>query len=52
MKDDSTKKLKALEQRIRELEQTVGNKQIEIDYLEKIIDIAKSELDIDIQKPE
>lgn len=50
MKDSSTQKLKALEQRIKELEQTVGKKQIQIDYLEKMIDIAKDELNIDIKK--
>lgn len=50
MKDSSTHKLKILEQRIKELEQTVGKKQIQIDYLEKMIDIAKTELDIDIKK--
>ncbi|MFD0933286.1 transposase [Psychroflexus salinarum] len=50
MKDSSTKKLKLLEQRIKELEQTVGKKQIQIDYLEKMIDVAKDELDIDIKK--
>ena len=50
MKDSSTQKLKALEQKIKELEQTVGKKQIQIDYLEKMIDIAKTELDIDIKK--
>lgn len=50
MKDSSTQKLKALEQKIKELEQTVGQKQIQIDYLEKMIDIAKDELNIDIKK--
>jgi len=50
MKDSSTQKLKALEQRVKELEQVVGRKQIEIDYLEKMIDIAKEELQIDIKK--
>ena len=50
MKDSSTQKLKALEQKIKELEQPVGKKQIQIDYLEKMIDIAKTELDIDIKK--
>lgn len=50
MKDSSTQKLKALEQKVKELEQTVGKKQIRIDYLEKMIDIAKDELDIDIKK--
>ena len=50
MKDSSTQKLKALEQRVKELEQVVGRKQIEIDYPEKMIDIAKEELQIDIKK--
>jgi transposase len=50
MKDSSTQKLKALEQKIKELERTVGQKQIQIDYLEKMIDIAKDELNIDIKK--
>jgi transposase-like protein len=50
MKDSSAQKLKALEQKIKELERTVGQKQIQIDYLEKMIDIAKDELNIDIKK--
>jgi len=50
MKDSSTHKLKALEQRVKELEQVVGRKQIEIEFLEKMIDIAKDELHIDIKK--
>ena len=39
-----------LEQKVKELELAVGQKQIKIDYLEKMIDIAKEELDIDIKK--
>ncbi len=50
MKNSSSKKLKELEAKIRELERIVGNKQIKIDYLEKMMDIAKDELDIDIKK--
>jgi transposase len=50
MKDSSAAKLKEMEQRIRELERAVGQKQIKIDYLEKMIDIAKTDLDIDIKK--
>lgn len=50
MKDSSKKKLKDLEQKIRNLEQVVGQKQIMIDYLEKMMEIAKDELDIDIKK--
>jgi transposase len=50
MKDSSTKKLKELESKINELEQVIGQKQIKIEYLEKMIDIAKEELNIDIKK--
>lgn len=50
MKDSSTNKVKELEQRIGELEQAVGQKQIRIDFLEKMIDIAKTDLNIDIRK--
>lgn len=50
MKDSSTQKLKELQARIKELEAIVGRKQISIDYLEKMIDIAKDEFDIDIKK--
>jgi|SRR5680860_72774 len=50
MKQSSQNKVKELEGRVRELEGAVGRKQIKLDYLEKIIDLAKSELDIDIKK--
>ena len=50
MKQSSTSKIKDLEDRIKELERTVGQKQIMIDYLDKMIDIAKDELYIDIKK--
>jgi transposase-like protein len=50
MKDSSSKKVKELEQKIKELERTVGQKQIMIDYLEKMMEIAKAEYNIDIKK--
>lgn len=50
MKDSSTKKLSELEQKVKELERAIGQKQIKIDYLEKMIDIAKDDLNIDIKK--
>ena len=50
MKDSSKKKVKDLEQKVKDLEQIVGKKQIMIDYLEKMMEIAKDELDIDIKK--
>lgn len=50
MKDSSAQKLKALEKKIKELERTVGQKQIMIDYLETMMEVAKDELNIDIKK--
>lgn len=46
----STQKIKDLQQRIAELEQLVGQKQIKLEYLEKMIDLAKTDLSIDIKK--
>lgn len=50
MNQSSSSKIKDLENRIKELERLVGQKQIKIDYLDKMIDIAKDELNIDIKK--
>jgi len=50
MKESSNKKVKDLEKKVKELEQMVGQKQIKIDYLEKMIDLAKEEFDIDVKK--
>lgn len=50
MKNSSQDKVKELEKRIKDLEATVGRKQIQVDYLEKIVELAKSELNIDIKK--
>ncbi|NKI26622.1 hypothetical protein HCG49_08605 [Arenibacter sp. 6A1] len=50
MKDNSNKKIKELEARIKELEDVSGRKQIMIDYLEKMMEVAKDELNIDIKK--
>lgn len=50
MKQSSTSKVNELEQRIKELEKIVGQKQIRIDFLEEMINVAKDELQIDIKK--
>jgi transposase len=50
MKESSSAKLKAMEHRIKELEKIIGQKQIKIDFLEEMIDVAKEELKIDIKK--
>jgi transposase-like protein len=46
----SSKQIKALKERIKELEQIVGKKQIELDFLNKVIEIAEEDLGIDIKK--
>lgn len=45
-----TQKIQKLEQRIKELEQTVGKKQMSIDFLEKLIELASDEMNTDIKK--
>jgi transposase len=50
MADSSKKKLKELHQRIEDLERIVGQKQLNIDFLEKMIEIAKDSYGIDIKK--
>lgn len=50
IKKSSRSRIKDLENRIKELERMVGQKQIKIDYYEKMIEIAKEELDIDLKK--
>jgi transposase-like protein len=50
MKDSQTHRLKELEEKVKELERAVGQKQIKIDYLEKMIELAKETYSIDIKK--
>ena len=49
-KDSATERVTQLQGRIKELERIVGQKQIHIDFLEKLIELAESELGIDIKK--
>lgn len=50
MKDSQANRIKEMKARIKELEQVVGQKQMNIDYLEKVIELAVKEYDIDIKK--
>ena len=50
MKDSAKNKLKEYEKRIADLERALGQKQLNIDYLEKMIELAKEEYQIDIKK--
>ena len=45
-----TKKIIALKEKIKELEQAVGQKQIKIDFLEQLIEIAQEETGVEIKK--
>jgi transposase len=49
-KDSEQEKRKALEKRIADLERVVGRKQMEIDLLEKMIEIGSQELGVDLKK--
>jgi transposase len=48
--DSDTLKMKNMQERIKELERAVGQKQLKIDFLEKMIEIAGEDLKIDIKK--
>ena len=45
-----TKKIKALEDRIKELERIVGQKQLLLEFKDKMIEIAESTYGVDIKK--
>lgn len=45
-----TRRIRELEQRIKELEQLVGQKQIALEFYDKMLEIAKEELGIDVKK--
>lgn len=49
-KDSHSKKLERLQQKIAELEQAVGHKQMQIDYYKKFIDLASEEVGEDLKK--
>lgn len=50
MAESSKSKVKELYKRIEDLERIVGQKQLNIDFLEKMIEIAKEQYGIDIKK--
>lgn len=49
-KNSSMSKVKELEKKVKELEAMLGRKQIKIDYLETMMEVAKDEMGIDIKK--
>lgn len=45
-----TQRIKALEARIKELERIVGQKQLLLEFQDKMIEIAEADYDVDIKK--
>jgi len=45
-----TKKIKALEERIKELERIIGQKQLLLEFKDKMIEIAEADYGVDIKK--
>lgn len=45
-----TKKIEALKEKVKELERIVGQKQIQIDFFDKMIELAEAEYRVDIKK--
>lgn len=50
MSQSTDQKVKDLKNRIAELERTVGQKQIKVDFLEKMIELAEQEYDVELKK--
>ena len=48
--ESEAEKNRVLLEQISKLERTIGQKQIQIDFLEKMIEIASSEFEVDIKK--
>lgn len=48
--ESESQKTKQLLERLAELERIVGQKQIQIDYLEKLVELGSEELKIDLKK--
>jgi len=48
--ESESQRTKALLERVAELERIVGQKQLELDFLEKLVEISSKELKIDLKK--
>jgi transposase-like protein len=50
MSESTDQKVKDLQDKIAKLERMVGQKQIRVDFLEKMIELAENEYDLDLKK--
>jgi transposase-like protein len=48
--ESESRKAKLLQDRLSELERIIGQKQLQIDYLEKVIEFSSEEIGLDIKK--
>ena len=48
--ESEAQKTKSLQERVAELERVVGKKQIEIDFLNELVQVAGTELKVDLKK--
>lgn len=48
--DSDTRKIEKLKQKVRELERIIGQKQIQLDFQDKLIEIAGEEFGVDLKK--
>jgi transposase len=48
--ESDTRKISTMQQKIAELERLLGQKQIQLEFMEKIIDIAEETYQVDIKK--
>ena len=48
--ESDSRKIEELKQKIKELERIVGQKQVEVEFLHKMIEITEEDLNIDIKK--
>lgn len=50
MSESTDQKVKTLQHKIAELERALGRKQIKVDFMEKMIELAENEYDLDLKK--
>ncbi|MDZ7808535.1 MAG: hypothetical protein U5K71_15690 [Gracilimonas sp.] len=50
MSDSADQKVNGLKQKIADLERALGQKQIKIDFYEKMLELAETEYDLDLKK--
>jgi len=48
--ESDTRMIEQLKEKVKELEQSVGQKQVKIDFLEKMIELTEEDLSINIKK--